>query len=143
MRFNRDGIFLDFLSSAVLPLQSRDRIGVLDELFILFEPALRPPPPTAPADELTAASPAVPPLKCAARYFLPPNGPSYRSPQLRPRPTTFTLSFRHSEDGVLFVGVPGSMLTALRKSTISKTMAKRLLPYARPVSPHHLPVPPA
>ena len=48
------GIFLDFLSYsyAVLPLQSRDRIGVMDQLFIFFESALlpspSPPPPAAP-----------------------------------------------------------------------------------------------
>ena len=127
-------IFLDFLAYAVLPLQSRDRIDLMEQLFVLYEPSIRPSPGPPPP---TLASSRHLRLEIVAKYELLNNSTTYTTPSLLPKERKFALLLRRSEgDGALLVDVPHALVTALRKSPTGKTNVKRLLSEVRPVSPH-------
>ena len=126
-------IFLDFLAYAVLPLQSRDRIDLMEQLFVLYEPSIRPspgpPPPTLTSSRHLR-------LEIVAKYELL-NSTTYTTPSLLAKERKFTLLLRRSEgDGALLVDVPHALVTALRKAPTGKANVKRLLSEVRPVSPH-------
>ena len=128
-------IFLEFLAYAVLPLQSRDRIDLMEQLFVFYEPAILPPPGPPPP-----LGPMVPPLQIVRKYELPRDGHSYCSPQLLSQEQNYTLSLRRSADDAFLVDAPRALLEALRKSKITKPSVKRLLSQVRPVVSPHLTV---
>jgi hypothetical protein len=129
-------VFLDFLAYTVLPLQSRDRIDLMEQLFVFYEPAILPSPGPPPPP-----GPMVPPLQIVRKYELPRDGHSYCSPQLLSQEQNYTLSLRRSADDAVLLDVPHALLTALRKSKITRPSVKRLLSQVRPVVSPHLTVP--